>query len=100
MGFRADDATRGAIVKWAENQADKPTLSEAIRRLVEIGLGAAPFAKRKSPLAHNAKRAAELAAMAIDGVIPRGTPSEERKARKRKVLEGPSDVREVRRDRP
>jgi len=40
MGFRADPATRGAIVKWAENQPDNPTLSEAIRRLVEIGLKA------------------------------------------------------------
>jgi hypothetical protein len=40
MGFRADDATRAAIMKWAENQLDKPTLSAAIRRLVEIGLKA------------------------------------------------------------
>ena len=40
MGFRADDMTRAAIVKWAENQPDTPTLSEAIRRLVELGLKA------------------------------------------------------------
>jgi hypothetical protein len=38
MGFRAAPNVRAAIVKWAENQPDKPTLSEAIRRLVEIGL--------------------------------------------------------------
>jgi hypothetical protein len=38
MGFRADPATRAAIVRWAENQPDMPTLSEAIRRLVELGL--------------------------------------------------------------
>jgi hypothetical protein len=40
MGFRADTRTRASILKWAENQQDKPTLSEAIRRLVEIGLKA------------------------------------------------------------
>ena len=40
MGFRAAPDVRAAIVKWAENQPDKPTLSEAIRRLVEIGLRA------------------------------------------------------------
>jgi hypothetical protein len=40
LGFRADPATRAAIVKWAENQPDNPTLSEAIRRLVELGLKA------------------------------------------------------------
>src|SRR5690349_1740133 len=38
MGFRADPATRALIVRWAENQPDTPTLSEAIRRLVELGL--------------------------------------------------------------
>jgi len=40
MGFRADPATRASIVKWAESQLDKQTLSEAIRRLVELGLRA------------------------------------------------------------
>jgi hypothetical protein len=38
MGFRADPVIRASIVRWAENQPDMPTLSEAIRRLVEIGL--------------------------------------------------------------
>jgi hypothetical protein len=40
MGFRADPATRALIVRWAENQSDTPTLSEAIRRLVHLGLKA------------------------------------------------------------
>jgi hypothetical protein len=40
LGFRADDATRAAIVKWAAKQEDQPTLSEAIRRLVGLGLKA------------------------------------------------------------
>jgi hypothetical protein len=38
MGFRADPVIRAEIVRWAENQPDMPTLSEAIRRLVELGL--------------------------------------------------------------
>ena len=38
MGFRAEPAIRAKVVRWAENQPDNPTLSEAIRRLVEIGL--------------------------------------------------------------
>lgn len=38
MAFRAAPALRAAIVKWAEAQPDKPKLSEAIRRLVELGL--------------------------------------------------------------
>ena len=40
MGFRAAPVIRASIVRWAENQPDNPSLSEAIRRLVEIGLKA------------------------------------------------------------
>jgi hypothetical protein len=40
MGFRADPVFRASIVRWAEEQREKPSLSEAIRRLVEIGLKA------------------------------------------------------------
>jgi hypothetical protein len=38
MGFRADPVIRAEIVRWAEKQPDMPSLSEAIRRLVELGL--------------------------------------------------------------
>jgi hypothetical protein len=38
MGFRADPIIRTAIGRWAEKQPDTPSLSEAIRRLVELGL--------------------------------------------------------------
>jgi hypothetical protein len=38
MGFRAEPVMRAEIVRWAENQPDIPSLSEAIRRLVELGL--------------------------------------------------------------
>ncbi|MBI3700590.1 MAG: hypothetical protein HY242_09140 [Afipia sp.] len=38
IGFRATDEMRAAIEKWAGRQSDKPKLSEAVRRLVDIGL--------------------------------------------------------------
>ena len=89
-----------AVDRWAKGQSDTPSRSEAIRRLVEIGLKNAQPAKpnSRSPVI-NALRAAELAAKAIDGVIPVGTSPEERKVRKRKILEGPSVIRDVRRDK-
>jgi hypothetical protein len=40
MGFRAAPGLRASIVKWAENQPDMPSLSEATRRLVALGLKA------------------------------------------------------------
>lgn len=40
MGFRASPEMRAAVERWAEDELDQPTLSEAIRRLVQIGLKA------------------------------------------------------------
>jgi hypothetical protein len=38
VGFRASAEMRNAISQWAARQPDSPKLSEAIRRLVELGL--------------------------------------------------------------
>jgi hypothetical protein len=40
--IRLSDAVMAAVDAWAERQADTPGRSEAIRRLIEIGLKAAP----------------------------------------------------------
>jgi antitoxin component of RelBE/YafQ-DinJ toxin-antitoxin module len=95
MGFRAAPVLRASIVKWAENQPDIPTLSEATRRLVELGLTV------KSAVRSTAKaavRAAELAAGAIDKHADASAPSAEREARKNRLLRGPSGFRDVRKD--
>ena len=97
MGFRADPAIRAAIVRWAENQPDMPSLSEAIRRLVEIGLAAKPSPRPKASA--GAARAAELAANVIEKHIDPSAPPQEREIRKRRLLKGPSVFRDVRVDR-
>jgi len=38
MGFRADPTIRASILGWAQGQPEFLTVSEAIRRLVELGL--------------------------------------------------------------
>ena len=38
IALRAPDEFRTSVEKWAAKQSDRPTLSEAIRRLVELGL--------------------------------------------------------------
>jgi hypothetical protein len=48
MGFRASPVLRAKIVRWAEFQPDMPSLSEATRRLVELGLKALPSKKGRS----------------------------------------------------
>jgi hypothetical protein len=98
MGFRAEPALRAAIVRWAENQPDMPTLSEATRRLVELGLGSVKVARaqkrRDSPTAR------DLAAVQIDRLADSGVPAEEQASRKRHLLKGPEEFREARIDRP
>jgi hypothetical protein len=97
MGFRADPAIRAAIVRWAENQQDRPSLSESIRRLVELGLarGSKP-AGRSS--ARNAGKAKGLAAKTIDGLADSTAGPEEQASRKRRLIKGPEEFREVRVD--
>ena len=40
IGLRASPELRATVEAWAESQEDLPNLSEAIRRLVELGLKA------------------------------------------------------------
>jgi hypothetical protein len=99
MGFRAEPALRAAIVRWAENQPDMPTLSEATRRLVELGLKVkAPTGPSRNAL--RASLAAELAAKAIDGIVDPSAPPEERAQRRRRLTKGPLEFREDRVDLP
>jgi hypothetical protein len=98
MGFRADPKIRAAIVKWAEYQPDTPSLSEAIRRLVEIGLAAKAPAKAGSK-PERSLRAQELAAKAIDKMGDPAAHPEERLERRRRLTKGPEEFREGRVDR-
>ena len=98
MGFRADPMTRAAIAKWARNQPDKPTLSRAIRQLVELGLSVMARSKQTSRA-----RASEANAMAADQLDRLADPSataEEQATRKGRLLRGPEEFRELRVDRP
>jgi hypothetical protein len=97
MGFRADPTTRAEIVKWAEKQPDTPSLSEAIRRLVELGLTVKP---KSAPSERQRAALADLASKAIDSVTV-GTPnSDEKASRKRRLIKGPEEFREDRVDLP
>lgn len=81
------------IDRWAYTQS--VSRSEAIRRLVEIGLAA----KSHRPASGDQQaRAAALAAKQIDELIDDVSP-DEKATRKRRLTEGPSLFREVRVDR-
>jgi hypothetical protein len=76
-----------------------PSLSEAIRRLVELGLTVRAPAKPSSKPGRKL-RAHELASNAIEKMIDANAPAEERAQRKHRLTKGPEEFREVRLDRP
>jgi hypothetical protein len=98
MGFRAAPVLRASIVRWAEDQPDMPTLSEATRRLVELGLTIKMNAKQRP--AGRADRAKELAARTIEKMIDPSVSPEDRTQRRRRLTKGPLEFREARVDLP
>ena len=96
--FSAAPVLRAAIVKWAASQPDSPSLSEATRRLIELGLTVK--AKGRPPGDGQRLRAREMAGTAIDEMADATATSDDQAARKRRLLKGPEEFREVRVDRP
>jgi len=99
--MRWQPRTLKAIDRWRRDQGGHLARAEAIRRLVEMALAAAAPAKLTSR--QGAAKATELAATTIDNLIDEvasAAPSEEQKKRKRRLLKGPSEFREIRADLP
>jgi hypothetical protein len=87
-----------ALDEWISTQKSPfPSRPEAVRRLVETALSS-----KRRPARYPEKiasRARDLASKAIDGRMDPSTPADEKVVRKRRLLKGPSDFREVRHDR-
>jgi hypothetical protein len=96
--IRLSDEFLKTVDGWAAKEADEPARSEAIRRLVELGLTVKTRPKQSAPA--RAERAKELAAKVIDKMTPDvDTDTEEQARRKRRLLKGPEEFRDVRVDR-
>jgi hypothetical protein len=95
--IRLSDQLIARVDAWAAQQSEEVDRSEAICRLLEIGLGSARIARSRSTGARLAAR--ELAAVQIDRLTDPAAPAEEQVSRKRRLLKGPEEFREVRVDR-
>jgi hypothetical protein len=99
LGLRPPNELRGRIDAWAAKQADKPRRSEAIRRLVELGLAASPVSM--GPVSRRTRaKAVDLAKEAIERRADPSATHEERESRKRRLIKGPKEFRGIRKDRP
>jgi hypothetical protein len=98
MSLRMPPALTKAVDAWASSQDGQPSRSKAFRRLVELGLAASAPAGPHSPKAH--AKSAALAHEAIDQHTDQTATPEEQANRKRRLLKGPGEFRELRRDQP
>jgi hypothetical protein len=87
-----------SVDEWIASQGMKIDRSEAIRRLVELGLKAKEPARPVSKTGRKL-RAQELATMAIEKMIDPTTPPEERARRHRRLIKGPEEFQEARIER-
>ena len=85
-----------AVDRWAEEH--EANRSEAIRRLVELGLAKEPARSAGKP--GRRTRARELAVTAIEKMIDPSAPPEERTLRRQRLTKGPPEFREDRVDQP
>jgi hypothetical protein len=88
---RLEPETIAAIDRWTAGH--ELTRSEAIRRLVEIGLAAA---RRAGARRNKASKASEMAGEEIDRLADPSVTDEERQLRKQRLLKGPREFRELR----
>jgi Arc/MetJ-type ribon-helix-helix transcriptional regulator len=83
------------VEKWAESH--KTNRSEAIRRLVELGLTAK--AKGRQSSEGPRRRAREMAGVAIDKMADIAATPDDHASRKKRLLKGPEEFQGVRKDR-
>jgi hypothetical protein len=98
VGLRCHAPFLEAVDGWRESEDTKPSRPAAIVRLAEIGLSVCASARP-----HTAKtraKAADLAAATIDRQTDQSASPEEQASRKRRLLKGPKEFRELRRDHP
>jgi hypothetical protein len=88
---------RAKLDAWAAQQPDQPGRSEAIRRLVELGLTVKT--KGHQSKEGQKKRAREMAGTAIDDMTDTAASPDDQASRKRRLLKGAEEFQDARIDR-
>jgi hypothetical protein len=84
---------------WCATQDDAPSRPEGVRRLLETALAYARRATSPRSKSTSAK-ALEMAGSTIDRLSDKSAPPHEQAKRKRRLVKGPSEFREIRDDLP
>jgi hypothetical protein len=97
ISLRLAPALFARVDRWAASQKDGPSRPQAIRRLVELGLA---IAQRAGVRTKKAAQAAEMASQEIDRLGDPSATDDERQRRKRRLIKGPREFQDLRRNRP
>ena len=92
VGF--DQAMIDDVERWRAKQRPIPNVSEAIRQLVGHALLSTKAGGRRSVAASD--DASLMAGRAIDRLADRSAPGKEQASRKKRLLQGPKEFREMR----
>jgi hypothetical protein len=95
---RFSQSLTAAIDGWAE--ARHISRSDAIRQLVELGLKAAPAASPERKVQQHSGEIENEATSRISELLDPSLPADERERRIRRLIEGPPEFTEQRRDLP
>jgi Arc/MetJ-type ribon-helix-helix transcriptional regulator len=91
---RLQPAQLAALDAWMGRQDARLSRPEAIRRLLEQALAVEQPAKSRTQKARS--KALGLASTQLDRLLDPSAPDEERQRRKRRLLKGPKEFRELR----
>jgi hypothetical protein len=83
---------------WIATHGADMSRPEAVRRILEQAIGSpAQNVRGKSP---QTQKASDLAGRAADGLVDKSKPPEEQQRRKRALIKGPKEFRDIREDMP
>lgn len=96
LAVRCSEPFLTKLDEWRRAQQDAPTRATALRRLAEHALAGTSTRERSRGSKH---KAAKMAGQAIDYLGDQAATGEERAQRKRRLIKGPREFRDLRRDR-
>src|SRR5579859_5190605 len=89
-----------ALDEWRRRQRNLPSREMAIRLLVERGLAESTTGPARQIRKGGRRKAAEMASREIDRLGDQSVTNKERTRRKRRLIKGPREFRDVRANRP
>jgi hypothetical protein len=106
VGVRLHPDLLNPLDQWiADQPTPQPSRPDAVRKALHdwlsgLGLMAGDRPGRARGTQHSRARSAGMAAKAIDALTDQSAPAEDRASRKRRLLKGPKEFRDVRADQP